>query len=348
MGIFNKNKKVNEFKEPQAIDGGNLYDTYMQAQAQKEIDMYSIINRMDQNDDKALEDQINAQTLQTYYVFEKQIDYFINTIDFKTDDSLLFSNIKTMLRCAVKNGKAGLYYKDGKFIPCGVNKVEYSLFNEPISATITPLNDGIVSFQNEEEYKELATLKINDINNLTIFKWGSGAISGWITLWKMCLIQQELLTMINVDKYSYIKKFIYKQNNPKSTPSNEMRDYFNPRKVYIKVPKGVDISNRLEINEQSKVIQPNILVEYYKQVMGVYYSLLGRRTNNDYKKERSVTQEIGLTNDNYIVLEKDWIDEFKIFTQQLKSKYGIVIEVNEDPLRFEKAIDPKEEVEDDI
>ena len=63
--------------------------------------------------------------------------------------------------------------------------------------------------------------------------------------------------------------------------------------------------------------------------MGIYYAIYGRRTNNDYKKERSITQEIGLTSDNYKILEKDWIDEFKVFAYNFKKQFNMEIKVFE-------------------
>ena len=106
-----------------------------------------------------------------------------------------------------------------------------------------------------------------------------------------------------------------------------MEAYYDEESPYIVAVKGADLNNRLEFNELvGKGKTPNDIVEHYKQVCGIYYAMFGRRVNNDFKKERSITAETDLTEDNYAILEKNWIDSFKVFADDVK-KLGINIKV---------------------
>ena len=326
MGIFNKKPK-NDFKEPAEISGGDLYNQYIQLQNQMQIDLN---NRQNLNENKEaknlIKEKLDYKKLIPYYLLEIQTNYFINTLNFETKNNYLFKQIKLLLRAAFKNGVAAIYKVKNKYIIGTVSIEKCNIYNELSEITLTPLNEMNICFT-DETIKKYNKLKLSgeELKNVVLLKWGSAGISAWLTIYKMCLIQYDLLTMINVDSFSYIKKLVYKINDPNVT-YKELNEYFDVDTPFIKIPKGVDLKNRLEINESFGIQTPNLLTEYYKQVMGIYYSLYGRRTNNDYKKERSVTQEIGLTNDNYIILEKDWIDEFKIFIKEIKEKFNEDIE----------------------
>lgn len=328
MGIFKKKETTpkNEFAEVQKISGGDLYENYQKLLAQKEIDLANIATKNRTVALTKMRGNIQNQSLETYWLFELQTNYFVNTINFEIEDMQIFQKIKMLLRVAFKNGEAGLYKVNNKYMVVGISKKEVDNFGDLKKVTLTPINDGNVGFKSQNEYERLGSFEIseNQTKNLVILKWGSAGISAWITIWKMCDIQRELLSMINVDKMSYIKKFIHRINDP-SASFEEIENYFDIYDPFIRVPMGVDLKNKIEVNEPHTKIQPNILVEYYKQVMGVYYAIYGRRTNNDFKKERSVTQEIGLTSDNYLTLEKDWTDEFKVFIYNCKNSFGLNI-----------------------
>lgn len=351
MGLFKKNKNTettNEFAQPQKISGGDLYENYKSLLAQKEIDLANIASKNRSTAITKMRSTIESQSLDIYWLFEMQVNYFVNTIKYEMEDMDLFQKIKMLLRVAFKNGEAGLYKVDNKYMVVGISKKEIDNFGDIKSVVLTPINHANIGFKSEHEFSILGSFSINEkeAENLAILKWGSAGISAWITIWKLCDIQHELLTMINVDKMSYIKKFIHKINDP-SASYEELENYFDIYDPFIRVPMGVDLKNRIEVNEPHTKIQPNILVEYYKQVMGIYYAIYGRRTNNDFKKERSVTQEIGLTSDNYLTLEKDWIDEFKVFVYKCKNKFNLNINVIENDNVNIEAQEDYERIEGD-
>ena len=328
MGIFSKKSKTApdpSFSEEQKISNGDLFEVAQKLRAQKEIDLRYYVNS--QNVDNKIVQMIDTQMLNAYWLLELQTNYFANSFNYEIEDMNLYQKIKMMIRVAFKNGIAGIYKVKDNYLVVAISNLETDHFQNVIKAKAININNSNIDFT-ESTLKNFAEYEINDVENLCVFKWGSAGLSAWITIYKLCLIQQDLLTMINVDKFSYLKKLVHIVNDPSSS-SQEVDDYFNIYKPFLKKLKGTDLKNRIEVIAEAQNSNPNVLIEFYKQTMGIYYAIYGRRTNNDYKKERSITQEIGLTSDNYKILEKDWIDEFKVFAYNFKKQFNMEIKVFE-------------------
>ena len=328
MGIFSKKSKTApdpRFSEEQKITNGDLYEVAQKLKAQKEIDLRYYVNS--QNVDNKIVQMIDNQMLNAYWLLELQTNYFANSFNFEIEDMNLYQKIKMMIRVAFKNGIAGIYKVKDNYLVVAISNLETDHYQNVIKAKAININNSNIDFT-ESTLKNFAEYEINDVENLCVFKWGSAGLSAWITIYKLCLIQQDLLTMINVDKFSYLKKLVHIVNDPSSS-TQEVDDYFNIYKPFLKKLKGTDLKNRIEVIAEAQNSNPNVLIEFYKQTMGIYYAIYGRRTNNDYKKERSITQEIGLTSDNYKILEKDWIDEFKVFAYNFKKQFNMEIKVFE-------------------
>ena len=328
MGIFSKKSKTApdpSFSEEQKISNGDLYEVAQKLRAQKEIDLRYYVNS--QNVDNKIVQMIDTQMLNAYWLLELQTNYFANSFNYEIEDMNLYQKIKMMIRVAFKNGIAGIYKVKDNYLVVAISNLETDHYQNIIKAKAININNSNIDFT-ESTLKNFAEYEINDVENLCVFKWGSAGLSAWITIYKLCLIQQDLLTMINVDKFSYLKKLVHIVNDPSSS-AQEVDDYFNIYKPFLKKLKGTDLKNRIEVIAEAQNSNPNVLIEFYKQTMGIYYAIYGRRTNNDYKKERSITQEIGLTSDNYKILEKDWIDEFKVFAYNFKKQFNMEIKVFE-------------------
>ena len=328
MGIFSKKSKTApdpSFSEEQKLSNGDLFEVAQKLRAQKEIDLRYYVNS--QNVDNKIVQLIDNQMLNAYWLLELQTNYFANSFNYEIEDMNLYQKIKMMIRVAFKNGIAGIYKVKDNYLVVAVSNLETDHYQNVIKAKAININNSNIDFT-ESTLKNFAEYEINDVENLCVFKWGSAGLSAWITIYKLCLIQQDLLTMINVDKFSYLKKLVHIVNDPSSS-SQEVDDYFNIYKPFLKKLKGTDLKNRIEVIAEAQNSNPNVLIEFYKQTMGIYYAIYGRRTNNDYKKERSITQEIGLTSDNYKILEKDWIDEFKVFAYNFKKQFNMEIKVFE-------------------
>ena len=57
--------------------------------------------------------------------------------------------------------------------------------------------------------------------------------------------------------------------------------------------------------------------EYYKQVIGIWYELIGRETNIDYKS-KTLASEVSLTENVFTVLQNEYKKWFDIFMRQLQ------------------------------
>lgn len=326
FGSKRKQKVVDTtFSQEQKISNGNLFEIAQKLRAQEEIDLRNYTTKA--GSDSEIISMIDNQMLNAYWLLELQCNYFANSFNFELEDMNLFQKLKMMIRVAFKNGIAGIYKVKDNFLVVAISNLETDHYQNVIKAKAININNSNIDFT-ESTLKNYAEYEISDIENLCWFKWGSAGLSAWITIYKLCLIQQDLLTMINVDKFSYLKKLVHIVNDPSSS-EQEVKDYFNIYKPFLKKLKGTDLKNRIEVIAEAQNGNPNVLIEFYKQTMGIYYAIYGRRTNNDYKKERSITQEIGLTSDNYKILEKDWVDEFKVFAYNFKKQFGIEIEVIE-------------------
>ena len=326
FGSKKKTKTVDtSFSEEQKISNGNLFEVAQKLRAQKEIDLRAYVSS--QAADNKIVQMIDSQMLNAYWLLELQTNYFANSFNYEIEDMNLYQKIKMMIRVAFKNGIAGIYKAKDNYLVVAISNLETDHYQNIIKAKAININNSNIDCT-ESTLKNVAEDEITDIENLCVFKWGSAGLSAWITIYKFCLIQQDLLTMINVDKFSYLKKLVHIVNDPSSS-AQEVDDYFNIYKPFLKKLKGTDLKNRIEVIAEAQNSNPNVLIEFYKQTMGIYYAMYGRRTNNDYKKERSITQEIGLTSDHYNILEKDWIDEFKVFAYNFKKQFNVEIKVFE-------------------
>lgn len=338
MGLFSKRKETsNTFSEVQDISGGNLYKNYIEAKVRDSLffnDTQALLVQ-------SLQSKNQQQTILPYYLLEQQINYFCSTIDFEVDTEY-FNRIKLLIRSAIKNGSSCLFRIGEKIGVGAITKISKNVFNEIETVEFFAINDENINYRegDEKSFSKITFNKEQVEKDLEVFKWGSLGLSCWVWLWPFVQIQSSLLKMINNDKYSYFKKIDYYVFD-KSQTTKELDSYFNEDNPVNMRLAGSDITNRIEINEVATKQNPNMLIEYYKQVLGIYYANFGRRWNNDFKKERSITAESELTDVNYDILEKDWISQFENFATLASEKFAFTLKLKE-PEKLEM------EEEDDI
>ena len=325
MGLFSKKKESSIFSDVQDISGGNLYKNYIEAKVRDSLffnDTQALLVQ-------SLQSKNQQQTILPYYLLEQQINYFTSTIDFEVEKEY-FNHIKLLIRTGIKNGSSCLFRIGDKIGVGAITKIVKNSFNEIESIEFFAINDENVNYRENEEdsFTKITFNKEQVEKDLEVFKWGSLGLQCWVWLWPFVQIQSSLLKMINNDKYSYFKKIDYFVFD-KSQSKKELDNYFNEDNPVNMRLAGSDITNRIEINEVATKQNPNMLIEYYKQVLGIYYANFGRRWNNDFKKERSITAESELTDINYDILEKDWISQFENFAQLASEKFSINLKLKE-------------------
>ena len=274
---------------------------------------------------------IKESEIQQYFLYEYQANYFANTIDFECEDKELFLKIKLLIRCAFKDGVACLFKQKGKIGVGLVTNRKYNAFSELEECDVIPVSPTLAKYTKEDRDKwekdNKLTMKLKR-KDVAIFQWSNSGISNWVTIFQYCNIQRKLLNMINIDIYTMNKKFVYTINNP-MTAAKEIDWFFDDSSFAIIKPSTMELDNRLEWSEAATKDTGSKLIEFYKQHTGIYNAIFGRRTNNDFKKERSITNEVSLTEDNYQILEKEWMDLFKVFVDEASHYLNINITFNE-------------------
>ena len=321
-----------EFTENPPLTGGNLFNYVKEQNATNDVIYNNAINIALANQ-KTTNNGNNTQSempdlfessIEAYWLFDYEAQYYINTINFECEDKETYAKIKIMLRAAFKSYRACLFKREDKIAAGLVTDINYNMYNEIESLSILPLTNNM-NIKGEKWYENHSNIILHNIKpeDVALFNWGSSGTSNWVTIYRTCLHQKKLLDMMITDSYSYLKKLQYSVASPFAS-KKELADYFNTKISWIEKPLDMNMNNKLEWSESGITQNPNQLIEFYKQWKGIWNSIYGRRTNNDFKKERSVSKEISLTEDNYLILEKDWLDEFKVFIERAK-KIGVNI-----------------------
>lgn len=327
MGIFNKNKKnTSEFNQEQYMNNGNLYDVYQKLKAQQNIDLSTIPNfhnvvdkiqdKLSQLNSKFVEDK----TIQDYWLLQLHANYFTNTIVYKCNNPTFYGLIQDVIRAAWINGKAGIFFNKtlNKYYGIVITRITKNTYGEIETIEYYPLSllDSIEDYENLSNKKVLYTIKGEDCKNCAIFKWGTAAIGCWLIYWPFVRFQNMLLKMITVQSLSFNKKNIYKAINPKAD-LKEMELWYDPLNVFIVNTMGDELGNKFSTNEIMTDDAVNF-IEYYKQAIGCYYSVFGRRTNLDFKRERNTVEEVSMTSGSIENIERDWFTQFIIFVEHIK------------------------------
>ena len=94
--------------------------------------------------------------------------------------------------------------------------------------------------------------------------------------------------------------------------------FFDPDIPFLKVNKSMDLNNKMEIQDNANNIDTEKIIEYYKGVLSIYYALIGRKINQDAKRERNLAQEVQTNTENFTILERDWLIQFELFCDKLE------------------------------
>lgn len=106
--------------------------------------------------------------------------------------------------------------------------------------------------------------------------------------------------------FSYMKKFSYKVTDPK-TIAAEMAMFFDPSNIFLMTSTlgNSDFMNRIEVLDLKGANGIMDMIEYYNEITKVYYSLYGRRVNNERKEQANITDEVEAGQEQYDTLQKD-------------------------------------------
>lgn len=317
---------ADDFKEVQPLSGGNSFDLHMKLQMQKDINNSTgawALSGTSKNITNKVKKYINDTVPQWWIMLKEQANYFCNQFQWRVDDTTTKIVIINTIRCAFYNGIAGVYYNDisNKLEAVALSNVEYDASGVPKSAQYTLANvylDGTMHGSTKmQEFEGQHSIPPSKIKNLAVFKWGTEAISAWLRILPYVKLQHMLQTMMTTQSFAFLKKFEYVCNDP-SAAKEEMEEFFNPESPFI-IRSGFNNDtlnrfNQLEVGNGGTVLQ---MVEYYKEIMGIIYTQIGRRLNVDTKKERNVSNEVDASQENFDIVFKDTNAQFNIFIENL-------------------------------
>lgn len=342
---FKKDKEVasqsenNNFNSTEApATNSNFYEFLKQYYATNESNLTKTGNNIKFNNTGMLNDIdgfINERTLSPWFLLQLQANYYINTIKYEIDDPILDEKIRQVIWGAFIYGRAGLYFNsiNSQWRVVLINNLDY----ENRKLKVAYLTD-LVIFNAEIDLKidnYQYIIKNKDLDNLFIFNWGVTSQSALVYQMPFIKTQGMVFTQLILSSLLLGKKVAEKVDAPNKS-YEEIKTWLDPRKFFIRLKFDSKTNDKIEIIE--KDIDQNLKeIEFYKEFQNYWYSLFGRRVNSDFKKERQITDELEMVDNNFSALELEWLNQFKIFVEKINKsgkgvniKYGTSIDRGDD------------------
>lgn len=324
------------------ISGGNSFESQTQMQIKSNIaavnaDEIATANVNKQIDNAALNGirrSLNLfvkkltqnKTYQDYQILQFHGNYFCNTIQFYASDIKLSKLINAVIRGAFMWGKAAIYFDDigsnevPMYYPRAVyvSDTELDNYDNIVSAKIYPLNKMTWNaYGSNEELDSLKTQELNErqCENLVIFQWGTTGMGAYLWLYPFIRFQNQLLTQSIIDSGFQTTKLEFLSSNI-STSTRELETVADPLNPFFVSYIGNTVQQKFRAFEMNPDKNQNFN-EYYKQVIGIWYELIGRETNIDYKS-KTLASEVSLTENVFAVLQNEYKKWFDIFMRQLQ------------------------------
>lgn len=327
-----KDKVVDFFKKTPPISGGNTLEVQARLKAQTAIDLSNVekpkggvLGKVKEifNGKQALTQFIKERIPEEYWLLQLQANYFCNIIKFRNDNNDTTALLIKVIRCAFFSGKAGVYKNELTNQLEGYTVVNVDLNYDGSIKRLDVVPVDLYMQSTSPDYNK-TIWKIKDketINKFIIFSWGTIGVGAWVLMYPFIKQQHMLLTMLNTQAFTYMKKFTYKVNDPLQM-KEEMELFFDPTNPFlISSGMGDDLSNKFAVFDFQSSNQKDF-INYYYESMRIWYELFGRKLNLDNKKERNVSSEVEASQDQFENLHLDIINQFRIFKIKFNEMYG--------------------------
>lgn len=341
MKIFKKKSKdKKEFlskSDPGMMTGGNTFETKVATKLQEEIDLANLISKassassVNNKISQIAKRRINSLIYSNWVLLQFQANYFCGTCKFETEDMLVKQQILKVIRGAFLMGCAGMYKKGEYWIPVYISQITYSVDGSIKEASIYELDNALTFLNQSKDFNALeglSTEKITGANtaNLIPFQWGVMGLPAWITIWPFVNFQHQLLSMLVISSLNFNRKWAYSVYQAEFV-EDEIEAFLDPTNpVIVTCGSPDELRNKFSKIEFSNN-EGSDLLEYYDKVISAFYHLMGRRLNNDIKKERNVSNEVEASQENYDIVQSDWLNFFEIFINNFSKASGIQIKV---------------------
>lgn len=340
-----------DFLDTPPITGGNSYTTKQVLESQSEF--YKSTMPVVPGDVSKKIQHTEADSITNcyplWYLLQFMADYFSNLIGFRFDSQYVTEQAYKAIRTACVFGNSALILTEisaGKKVPLAyyIADLKTDAFGIPLKLKVYPagdlfLNQAIIENvgNNDKLKKELAELHYLEFDNspdVYILNYSAGGWGG-LTKWLYFLKQLErLLKMLYNQGYTLNKAIIYNVSD-KTASLEELNIFFSNSPFIVNTGDDEILGNRFkpfELSNDSKTA----IADYISAFLEIYYALLGRRANVDFKKERNITSEIASSQDNYDILQNEFKTYITLMLEWISSVTGLPIIYND----FEKPYLP--------
>lgn len=348
------------------ISQGNSYDVYQALEAQKKVDLSNVDGSSSNNVIANVNSSISNLTskiveenlINEYFLLQLHANYFCGTIEYECDNPTFKSAIQKLIRIAFIYGKACLYLKSENEIGAMyVSNIKSDAFGNIEEIVLGNGDDSLTkkALEKGDDYKgyHLITFtKEEDIKNCFIFNWGTKGLSAWITIWPFVKQQHMLMKMLNIQAFSYNKKFVYKVGNP-NVVSTELDMFMDPTNPFFTlIATDDDTSNRFDSIELKSSSNARDFIAFYREYCDIWYQIIGKQSNVDFKKERNVSNEVDASQKAILTIQYDYLIQFEIFIANLKkhplaSNVKLEFSITREEEIQTESIEKEEEINDD-
>lgn len=289
-----------------------------------------------------------SETYNIWWLLNFMTDYFANLVQFNFKDSWLQKQVMQSLKAGIMFGDAGLikHESQDKYISVYVSKYYTDEYGVPFQCDGVPTNfmqmtqlgnnanySGTVdikeAFFDKKNCTTIEGIKIDDENsNIVLFNPWSFSIGG-IVRWNPFLKQMEfILKQLRTYGYALTKKLGYNVHDS-SVVSDEIKLFMDPDvPVLVTLNSSTGLLNNkfnaVEFGGSNTTLE---FIEYVRHFFDVYYTLLGRRSNNDKKKERNIAGEVDATQEQFDVLQHEIICNIQNYLDDVKKMTGVDYEI---------------------
>lgn len=263
---------------------------------------------------------LNDKEINIWWLLLQQANYFVNTIKFSCSSPLLYEKLKQVILIGFLEGKGGLFWDEKLQIwkVCRINELIYNSDQILSSAKVDFSNIDFTTDYVNSEKSQMTELSATELTNLFIFKWNQQTIGAYVLMLPFCRLQQMWLNQITILSILQSKQFYIKQTL-KSEDKSWVRNFLNPRYVWLIIRKGLGLSDKVEIIDNTALLQNiSVAIDNYKKLVDIYNDIFGVKNNVDFKKERNVSDEIEASQDQFNALQNEYITNFCIFAKTLE------------------------------
>lgn len=311
----------NIFSQKPPITGGNFYSSQEALEAKEKI-IKAFSSSKSLND--SFKDNLKSSefTYNLYWLLQFQADYFSSLIPFRFNSKQITETLYKVIRGCAIYGKSALFNSINGLVGLYINNIEYDIEGKIKYALCAPIDYIFSQKTIEPKNIRYSRFEGNILNDFYVLNYSS---SGWggLIRWMPFLKQLEnLLKMLYTHSYSYLKFLLYDVKDP-TFINKEMELFFNVESPFL-VNIGDDtlIKNKFKEFNFSNTNKTDFF-DYLEKFLNTYYSMIGRRFNVDFKKERNISDEVEASQDNFDILQNEFKQYIKLMLDWVSLKLGV-------------------------